>query len=65
MFAVVGYHTVVCDGFILSYVIYALMLFLTVPNVELSPMCSSRFRPGPPGEQAQVLSQFVNEVVIK
>ncbi|XP_048774394.1 exosome complex component RRP43-like [Ostrea edulis] len=34
-----------------------------VPNVELSPMCSSQFRPGPPGEQAQVLSQFMLEVI--
>lgn len=28
-----------------------------VPNVELSPLCSPHFRPGPPTEQAQVLSQ--------
>ncbi|ESO99081.1 hypothetical protein LOTGIDRAFT_201434, partial [Lottia gigantea] len=34
-----------------------------VPNVELSPMCSSQFRPGPPGEQAQVLSQFSVDVL--
>ncbi|XP_062577149.1 exosome complex component RRP43-like [Saccostrea cucullata] len=34
-----------------------------VPNVELSPMCSPQFRPGPPGEQAQVLSQFMLEVI--
>ncbi|KAL3880410.1 hypothetical protein ACJMK2_032650 [Sinanodonta woodiana] len=34
-----------------------------VPNVELSPLCSPMFRPGPPGEQAQVLSHFVNEVL--
>lgn len=34
-----------------------------VPNVELSPLCSPNFRPGPPGEQAQVLSQFVADFV--
>ncbi|XP_076468262.1 exosome complex component RRP43-like [Babylonia areolata] len=34
-----------------------------VPNVELSPLCSPRFRPGPPGEQAQVLSQAVDNVL--
>ncbi|XP_071115434.1 exosome complex component RRP43-like [Haliotis cracherodii] len=34
-----------------------------VPNVELSPLCSPQFRPGPPGEQAQVLSQLMAEVV--
>eukprot|EP00105_Crassostrea_gigas_P011121 XP_011426662.1 PREDICTED: exosome complex component RRP43 [Crassostrea gigas] len=34
-----------------------------VPNVELSPMCSPQFRPGMPGEQARVLSQFMLEVM--
>ncbi|KAH9507922.1 Exosome complex component RRP43 [Bulinus truncatus] len=28
-----------------------------VPNVELSPLCSTNFKPGPPCELAQVLSQ--------
>ncbi|XP_069130945.1 exosome complex component RRP43-like isoform X2 [Argopecten irradians] len=34
-----------------------------VPNVQLTPLCSPHFRPGPPSEQAQVLSQFVAEVI--
>ncbi|RLU14902.1 hypothetical protein DMN91_012789 [Ooceraea biroi] len=34
-----------------------------VPNVELSPLCSSRFRPGPPGEQAQVLSKCIDVIL--
>ncbi|KAF9185441.1 Exosome complex component RRP43 [Haplosporangium sp. Z 767] len=34
-----------------------------VPNVDLSPMCSSAFRPGPPGEQAQVVSDAINRVL--
>ncbi|XP_062869654.1 exosome complex component RRP43 [Trichomycterus rosablanca] len=34
-----------------------------VPNVDLPPLCSSRFRPGPPGEQAQVASQFIADVI--
>ncbi|XP_077983660.1 exosome complex component RRP43-like [Glandiceps talaboti] len=34
-----------------------------VPNVDLPPLCSPRFRPGPPSEQAQVVSQFVNDVI--
>ncbi|KAL9973051.1 hypothetical protein ACROYT_G019459 [Oculina patagonica] len=34
-----------------------------VPNVDLPPLCSSHFRPGPPSEQAQVLSQFVADVI--
>ncbi|KAG9065358.1 hypothetical protein KI688_002683 [Linnemannia hyalina] len=34
-----------------------------VPNVELSPMCSSKFRPGPPSEQAQAVSEAINRVL--
>ncbi|XP_030294493.1 exosome complex component RRP43 [Sparus aurata] len=34
-----------------------------VPNVDLPPLCSSRFRPGPPSEQAQAASQFVADVI--
>ncbi|XP_015235821.1 PREDICTED: exosome complex component RRP43 [Cyprinodon variegatus] len=34
-----------------------------VPNVDLPPLCSSRFRPGPPGEQAQAASQFIADVI--
>lgn len=34
-----------------------------VPNVDLPPLCSSRFRPGPPGEQAQAASQFISDVI--
>lgn len=34
-----------------------------VPNVDLPPLCSSRFRAGPPGEQAQAASQFIADVI--
>ncbi|CAL1526022.1 unnamed protein product [Lymnaea stagnalis] len=34
-----------------------------VPNVELSPLCSANFRPGPPGELAQVLSQNMADLI--
>ncbi|XP_066999770.1 exosome complex component RRP43 [Anabrus simplex] len=34
-----------------------------VPNVTLPPLCSPKFRPGPPSDQAQVASHFVAEVV--
>ncbi|XP_002733208.1 exosome complex component RRP43-like [Saccoglossus kowalevskii] len=34
-----------------------------VPNVDLPPLCSPRFRPGPPSEQAQVVSQFIADVL--
>ncbi|XP_023570796.1 exosome complex component RRP43 isoform X3 [Octodon degus] len=38
-------------------------VFLSVPNVDLPPLCSSRFRSGPPGEEAQVASQFIADVI--
>ncbi|KAJ2092172.1 hypothetical protein EV179_002257 [Coemansia sp. RSA 487] len=31
-------------------------------NVELSPMCSARFRPGAPGEDAQVASEHIHRL---
>ncbi|TNN63508.1 Exosome complex component RRP43 [Liparis tanakae] len=34
-----------------------------VPNVDLPPLCSSQFRPGAPGEQAQAASQFIADVI--
>ncbi|KFV87215.1 Exosome complex component RRP43, partial [Struthio camelus australis] len=34
-----------------------------VPNVELPSLCSTRFRPGPPGEEAQAASQFIADVI--
>ncbi|EDV24631.1 uncharacterized protein TRIADDRAFT_25085, partial [Trichoplax adhaerens] len=34
-----------------------------VPNVDLPPLCSYRFRPGPPGEQAQVCSQYLADII--
>ncbi|KAG1663864.1 Exosome complex component RRP43 [Nymphon striatum] len=34
-----------------------------VPNLELPPLCSPTFRPGPPSDQAQVCSQFLSDVI--
>lgn len=36
-----------------------------VPNVELSPLCSPKFKPGPPSEKAQAVSEFINQLFIK
>ncbi|KAI9225028.1 ribosomal protein S5 domain 2-type protein [Blastocladiella britannica] len=33
-----------------------------VPNVDLPPICSTAFRPGPPAAQAQVLSQMIADI---
>ncbi|CAH2062796.1 unnamed protein product, partial [Iphiclides podalirius] len=35
-----------------------------VTNVELLPLCSSKFRPGPPSDYAQVISNIVSDIVI-
>ncbi|RUS34351.1 ribosomal protein S5 domain 2-type protein [Jimgerdemannia flammicorona] len=37
--------------------------YISVPNVELSPICSPKFRSGPPSEQAQVASEFLNKII--
>ncbi|XP_032448921.1 LOW QUALITY PROTEIN: exosome complex component RRP43-like, partial [Lynx canadensis] len=34
-----------------------------VPNVDLPCLCSSRLRSGPPGQEAQVASQFIADVI--
>ncbi|XP_077518095.1 exosome complex component RRP43-like [Amblyomma americanum] len=34
-----------------------------VPNVDLLPLCSPMFKPGPPGEQAQVLSKLMLDIL--
>ncbi|GJE87506.1 ribosomal protein S5 domain 2-like protein [Phanerochaete sordida] len=35
-----------------------------VPNVDLPAICSPRFRPGPPSDEAQVLSDRLNEILV-
>ncbi|KAH7929016.1 ribosomal protein S5 domain 2-like protein [Leucogyrophana mollusca] len=35
-----------------------------VPNIDLPAICSPKFKPGPPSEEAQVLSDRLNEVLI-
>ncbi|GAA6004127.1 exosome complex component RRP43 [Rhodotorula paludigena] len=35
-----------------------------VPNVDLSPLCSPLFRPGPPADEAQVLSSRLRDILI-
>ncbi|KAJ9585223.1 hypothetical protein L9F63_002986 [Diploptera punctata] len=39
-------------------------LGFVVPNVELGPLCSYRFRPGPPSDQAQVATNFIAETLV-
>jgi exosome complex component RRP43 len=34
-----------------------------VPNVDLPAMCSPKFKPGPPTEEAQILSDRLNEIL--
>ncbi|TFY70628.1 hypothetical protein EVG20_g2365, partial [Dentipellis fragilis] len=35
-----------------------------VPNLDLPPLCSPRFKPGPPSEEAQVLSARLNDALL-
>lgn len=35
-----------------------------IPNVVLSPLCSPKFRPGPPSEKAQVTSKIIENILI-
>ncbi|KAJ1498442.1 Exosome complex component RRP43 [Coelomomyces lativittatus] len=36
-----------------------------VPNIELTPLCSNQFKPGPPSPLAQSLSRFIADVHAK
>lgn len=36
---------------------------LAVPNIDLPALCSPKFKPGPPSDEAQVLSDRLNEVL--
>lgn len=35
-----------------------------VPNIDLSAMCSPRFKTGPPGEEAQIISQYIYDTLL-
>lgn len=48
---------------VLNEISLSFLFGLQVPNVDLPPLCSSKFRPGPPGEQAQAASQFIADVI--
>lgn len=34
-----------------------------IPNVDLSPLCSPKFRPGPPSEEAQCATKLVDRIL--
>lgn len=36
-----------------------------VPNLTLPPMCNPQFKPGPPSEEAQAASHFVQQVLLQ
>ena len=38
-------------------------LFL-VPNIDLPAICSPRFKPGPPSDEAQTLSNWLNDMIV-
>ncbi|CAH0628838.1 unnamed protein product [Chrysodeixis includens] len=39
-------------------------LGFVVTNIELPPLCSSKYRPGPPSDNAQVTSNLVSDIII-
>jgi|SRR6267154_3392563 len=39
-------------------------MFHAVPNLDLPAICSPKFKPGPPTEEAQVLSDRLNEALV-
>ena len=36
---------------------------LSVPNLDLTPLCSSNFKSGPPCDQAQVATKFLDNLL--
>ena len=36
-----------------------------VPNIDLPALCSPKFKPGPPSEDAQVLSERLNDALVR
>uniref|UniRef100_A0A8C9ZXL7 Ribosomal RNA-processing protein 43 n=1 Tax=Sander lucioperca TaxID=283035 RepID=A0A8C9ZXL7_SANLU len=63
--SIVGNTTVICGikAELTNPIVEAPGKGYIVPNVDLPPLCSSRFRPGPPAEQAQAASQFIADVI--
>ncbi|WVW81134.1 hypothetical protein I302_103125 [Kwoniella bestiolae CBS 10118] len=35
-----------------------------VPNVDLPALCSPNFKPGPPGDEAQTISNWLNDLIV-
>ncbi|ORY35877.1 ribosomal protein S5 domain 2-type protein [Naematelia encephala] len=35
-----------------------------VPNIDLPALCSPRFKPGPPSDEAQTLSNWLNDLIV-
>lgn len=38
--------------------------YFIVPNIDLPSICSPKFKPGPPADSAQVLSERLNDVLM-
>ena len=56
------------DGFLGTHDIFCVMSvradLSVVPNLDLPAICSPKFRPGPPTDEAQVLSDRLNEILV-
>ena len=43
----------------------SLIGFGLVPNIDLPALCSPKYKPGPPSDEAQVLSERLNNVILE
>jgi len=37
---------------------------VSVPNIDLPALCSPKFKPGPPSDEAQTLSNWLNDLLV-
>ncbi len=35
-----------------------------VPNIDLPALCSPKFKPGPPADEAQTMSNWLNDLIV-
>ena len=47
-----------------AYTLWGYTCLAAVPNLDLPAICSPKFKPGPPTDEAQVLSDRLNEVLV-
>lgn len=63
----ISFRCQLCCAVVLSSyscsVAFLLVQGFIVPNIDFSGICHSQFKPGPPSEEAQCVSQFILDVI--